>query len=154
LNNYTVRFVKAGELLAQGTIMNKIKLAAGMLAAAVVLAGCTATEQGAGIGSLGGAAIGGGLGGWKGAAIGAGAGALTGAVVGSVVENNEERKAKAQPPPSPTPAGQPVPYGIPTDKPGLVKSPWNPNGPLVDVTGFARGSLVKDPTTGQNFLVP
>ena len=133
--------------------MKEMKLAAAMLAASLVLAGCTATEQGAGIGTLGGAAIGGGLGGWKGAAIGAGAGALTGAVVGSVVENNEERKAKAQPPPPP-PAGQAVPYGIPTDKPGLVKSPWNPNGPLVDVTGFARGSVVKDPTTNQNFLVP
>jgi len=133
--------------------MKEMRLAAGMLAAVVVLAGCTATEQGAGMGGLGGAAIGGAVGGWQGAAIGAGAGALTGAVVGSVVENNEEKKAKAQPPPPP-PAGTAVPYGIPTDKPGLVRSPFNPNGPLVDVTGFARGSMVKDPTTNQNFLVP
>jgi len=133
--------------------MKEIKLAAGMLAACVVLAGCTATEQGAGYGTLGGAAIGGALGGWKGAAIGGGAGALTGALVGGAVERSDERKAKAQPPPPP-PAGTAVPYGIRTDKPGLVKSPWNPNGPLVDVTGFAPGSLVKDPTSGQNFLVP
>ncbi|MCX6909566.1 MAG: hypothetical protein NTY01_16195 [Verrucomicrobia bacterium] len=134
--------------------MNKLKLAAAMLAACVMLAGCTTTEQGAGYGTLGGAAIGGALGGWKGAAIGGGAGALTGALVGNAVEQSEERKAKAQPPPPPPAPGAAVPYGIRTDKPGLVKSPWNPNGPLVDVTGFAPGSLVKDPTTGQNFLVP
>ena len=33
-----------------------------------LLTGCTATEQGAGYGGLGGAAIGGALGGWQGAA--------------------------------------------------------------------------------------
>lgn len=136
--------------------MKEMKLAAAMLAAVVVLAGCTATEQGAGYGTLGGAAIGGAVGGWQGAAIGAGAGALTGALVGNAVEQSEERKARAQqpPPPPPPPPGAAIPLGLRTDRPGLVKSPWNPNGPLVDVTGFAPGSVVKDPTTGKNFLVP
>jgi Glycine zipper len=135
--------------------MSQLKLAATLVGAAVLVAGCTATEQGAGYGSLGGAAIGGALGGWKGAAIGAGAGALTGALVGNAVDQNDENKAKAQPPPPPPPPqGQSLPYGVRTDKPGLVRSPWNPNGPLVDVTGFAPGTVVKDPTTGRNFLVP
>ena len=58
----------------------------------------------------------------------------------------------AKPPPSS--AGTPVPYGTRTERPGFVRSPWNPTGPLVDVTGFASGTVVKDPTTNQNFLVP
>ncbi|MCX6898701.1 MAG: YMGG-like glycine zipper-containing protein [Verrucomicrobia bacterium] len=136
--------------------MNEMKLAAAMMATCVVLAGCTSTEQGAGYGTLGGAAIGGAVGGWQGAAIGAGAGALTGALVGNAVEQGEERNARAQqpPPPPPPPPGAAIPLGLRTNRPGLVKSPWNPNGPLVDVTGFAPGSVVKDPTTGKNFLVP
>ncbi len=136
--------------------MKEMKLAAAMLAACVVLIGCTATEQGAGYGTLGGAAIGGAVGGWQGAAIGAGAGALTGALVGNAVDQSEERKAQAQqaPPPPPPPPQPSIPYGLRTDRPGLVRSPWNPSGPMVDVTGFAPGSVVKDPTTGKNFLVP
>ena len=134
--------------------MRKLTLAATLGICAVLVAGCTTTEQGAGYGTLGGAAIGGAVGGWQGAAIGAGAGALTGALVGNAVERDEERKAKAQQMPPPPPPGAAVPYGIRTDRPGLVRSPWNPNGPLVDVTGFAPGSVVKDPTTGRNFLVP
>ena len=135
--------------------MSTWRLAARCMVGAVLLAGCTATEQGAGYGTLGGAAIGGAVGGWQGAAIGAGAGALTGALVGNAVDQSEERKAKAQPPPPPPPPPpNAVPYGIRTDRPGLVRSPWNPNGPLVDVSGFPPGSAVKDPTTGRNFLVP
>lgn len=128
--------------------------------ATALLAGCTATEQGAGYGGLGGAAIGGAVGGWQGAAIGAGAGALTGALVGSAVDANEEKKARSAPPPPPPPPGVPppppggYPMGIRTDRPGFVKSPYNPSGPLVDVTGYAPGTLVQDPTTGKNFLVP
>lgn len=56
--------------------------------------------------------------------------------------------------PPPPPVGTTLPYGIPTNRPGLVKSPWNPNGPLVDVTGFATGTVVKDPMSNKNFLVP
>lgn len=125
-----------------------------------LLTGCTATEQGAGYGGLGGAAIGGAVGGWQGAAIGAGAGALTGALVGSAVDSNEEKKARSAPPPPPPPPGVPppppggYPMGLKTDRPGFVKSPHNPGGPLVDVTGYAPGTLVQDPTTGKNFIVP
>jgi hypothetical protein len=56
--------------------------------------------------------------------------------------------------PPPPPVGTTLPYGIPTKRPGLVKSPWSPDGPLVDVTGFATGTVVKDPTTNKDFLVP
>lgn len=125
---------------------------------AALLAGCTSTEQGAGYGTLGGAAIGGAVGGWKGAAIGAGAGALTGAVVGSAVDNSEQRRAQPQPyaapPPPPPPVAGGYPLGLRTDRPGFVKSPYNPNGPFVDVRGFAPGTLVRDPTTGRDFIVP
>ena len=61
---------------------------------------------------------------------------------------------ETKPVPPPPPVGTTLPYGIRTDRPGLVKSPWNPNGPLVDVTGFPTGQVVKDPTTNQSFLVP
>ncbi|MBM3890588.1 MAG: hypothetical protein FJ388_15860 [Verrucomicrobia bacterium] len=132
--------------------MNKLKLGAAM-AACLVLAGCTATEQGAGYGTLGGAAIGGALGGWQGAAIGAGAGALTGALAGSAVDAQEERRARYYAASAPPPAAS-YPTGILTDRPGYVRSPWNPNGPLVDVTGFPRGSLVRDPITQKVFIVP
>ncbi|MBI5683687.1 MAG: hypothetical protein HZC54_01270 [Verrucomicrobia bacterium] len=134
--------------------MSKLTLAATLGACVVLVAGCTTTEQGAGYGTLGGAAIGGALGGWPGAAIGAGAGALTGALVGNAVEQSEERNIRAHPLPPPPPPGASLPYGFHADRPGLVKSPWNPNGPWVDVTGFAPGSVVNDPTTGRNFLVP
>ncbi len=63
----------------------------------------------------------------------------------------EQDAAKVPPPPS---VGSGVPYGVRTERPGFVRSPWNPNGPLVDVTGFAPGTVVKDPTTNRNFLVP
>ena len=56
--------------------------------------------------------------------------------------------------PPPPPVGTTLPYGIPTKRPGLVKSPWSPDGPLVDVTGYATGTVVKDPTSNKNFLVP
>ena len=49
-----------------------------------------------------------------------------------------------------------LPYGIPV--PGrkvMVTSPYTPDeGKYVDVTGFASGSIVKDPYTGKFFLVP
>ena len=130
-----------------------------MVLATALLSGCTATEQGAGYGAGGGAAIGGALGGWQGAAIGAGAGALTGAVVGSAVDANEERRASAPPPPPPPrvvvapapPRG--YPFGLRTNRPGLVKSPYDPNGPFVDVGGYAPGSLVRD-GAGRIFVVP
>jgi hypothetical protein len=49
-----------------------------------------------------------------------------------------------------------LPYGIPVPgRKGMVTSPYTPDeGKCVDVTGFASGSIVKDPYTGKFFLVP
>lgn len=46
-----------------------------------------------------------------------------------------------------------VPVATKTDKPNRVKSPHPPNREL-DVTGFTRGDLARDPTTGKMFRVP
>src|SRR5262249_564613 len=47
-------------------------------------------------------------------------------------------------------------YGSPVPgHKGMVTSPYTPDeGKYVDVTGFASGSVVKDPYTGKFFLVP
>jgi hypothetical protein len=49
-----------------------------------------------------------------------------------------------------------LPYGIPVPgRKGMVTSPYTPEeGKYVDVTGFASGSIIKDPYTGKFFLVP
>ena len=49
-----------------------------------------------------------------------------------------------------------LPYGIPVPgRKGMVTSPYTPDeGKYVDVTGFASGSIIKDPYTGKLFLVP
>ena len=49
-----------------------------------------------------------------------------------------------------------LPYGVPVPgRKGMVTSPYTPEeGKYVDVTGFASGSIVKDPYTGKFFLVP
>jgi len=49
-----------------------------------------------------------------------------------------------------------LPYGIPVPgRQGMVTSPYTPDqGKYVDVTGFASGSIAKDPYTGKLFLVP
>ena len=49
-----------------------------------------------------------------------------------------------------------LPYGVPVPgRKGMVTSPYTPQeGKYVDVTGFASGSIVKDPYTGKFFLVP
>ncbi len=40
------------------------------------------------------------------------------------------------------------------DKPGYVFSPFDPKGRYVDVSGYTRGSKVKDPWTDKIFVVP
>ena len=67
--------------------------------------------------------------------------------------------ASSNPKPSPTPqtasSQTQFPYGRPVPgKPGYVYSPFDRNGGYVDVTGYSRGSKVKDPYTGKIFLVP
>ena len=49
-----------------------------------------------------------------------------------------------------------LPYGVPVPgRKGIVTSPYTPQEEkYVDVTGFASGSIVKDPYTGKLFLVP
>jgi len=49
-----------------------------------------------------------------------------------------------------------LPYGIPVPgRKGMVTSPYTPDDEkYIDVTGFASGSMVKDPYTGKFFLVP
>jgi len=48
-----------------------------------------------------------------------------------------------------------LPYGIPVPgRTGMVTSPYVPEeGKYVDVSGFASGSIVKDPYTGKFSLV-
>ncbi len=61
-------------------------------------------------------------------------------------------------PPTPTPTPTTVrniPYATPVPgKPGFVISPHSPNSGYVDVRGFGPGMEVKDPFSGQVFLVP
>lgn len=48
-----------------------------------------------------------------------------------------------------------VPDGTPIPgQPGRVRSPYNPKGGLVDVTGMPPGIEVKDPYSSKVFLVP
>ena len=48
-----------------------------------------------------------------------------------------------------------LPYGTTVaDQPGMVRSPYNPKGGLVDVTGMPPGIEVKDPYSSKVFLVP
>ena len=49
-----------------------------------------------------------------------------------------------------------LPYGIPVPgRKGMVSSPYLPEeDKYIDVTGFASGSVVKDPYTEKFFLVP
>jgi hypothetical protein len=66
--------------------------------------------------------------------------------------------AKTKPKPSPSPRGDSAELEFPTakpvaGKPGYVYSPFDPDK-YVDVSGYARGSKVKDPYSGKIFLVP
>jgi hypothetical protein len=47
----------------------------------------------------------------------------------------------------------PVAKAVP-GKPGLVYNPFDPKGGLIDVSGYAPGSKVKDPDSKKIFVVP
>lgn len=70
-----------------------------------------------------------------------------------------ETKTKSSPASSPSPrptasAPQfPVAKAVP-GKPGLVYNPFDPKGGLIDVSGYASGSKVKDPDSQKIFIVP
>jgi hypothetical protein len=47
----------------------------------------------------------------------------------------------------------PVARAVP-GKPGIVYNPFDPNGALIDVSGYPPGSKVKDPDSQKIFVVP
>ena len=58
--------------------------------------------------------------------------------------------------PAPTPrksSGKNYPTARPTDKQGMVESPYHP-GKLIDVSELRSGQTAKDPETGEIFRVP
>jgi hypothetical protein len=73
------------------------------------------------------------------------------------------RQAQNKPKPEPSPSASrrvvsnepqfPVAKAVP-GKPGLVYNPFDPNGGLIDVSGYASGSKVKDPDSQKIFVVP
>lgn len=80
-----------------------------------------------------------------------------------------EREREIAPAPAPTAASTPratprvavnnatpeypVAKAVP-GKPGFVFSPFESNGTMIDVTGYASGTKVKDPGTNKIFIVP
>jgi hypothetical protein len=61
------------------------------------------------------------------------------------------RNEKIPPPPKP----QTPEYAIKAEgKPGYVKSPYDPQGRLIDVRGLPPGTEAEDPYTRRSFLVP
>jgi hypothetical protein len=76
----------------------------------------------------------------------------------STPPTNPAQEETAQPKPSAPPQVASSQSEFPTakpveGKPGYVYSPSDP-GKYVDVSGYARGSKVKDPYSGKIFLVP
>lgn len=73
------------------------------------------------------------------------------------------RQAQNKPKPKPSPSASraavlnqpqfPVAKEVP-GRPGLVYNPFDPNGGLIDVSGYAPGSKVKDPDSQKIFVVP
>ena len=72
-----------------------------------------------------------------------------------------QKKSKAQKSPSPGASPRvaakqpqfPVAKAVP-GKPGVVYNPFDPKGALIDVSGYASGSKVKDPVSQKIFVVP
>ena len=135
-------------------------LAIGCAAIAVALSSCTPyQQQGAAIGTLGGAAIGALAGDDSGDVIrGAAIGAAAGAGAAALKEESDRRAGYYntggdQPPPQPAP--QPAkpektsnyPLATPVEgRTGQVLSPSKPHT-VIDVRGFRTGQLARDPST-------
>jgi outer membrane lipoprotein SlyB len=99
------------------------------------LAGCTSTEQGAGIGAVGGGTIGGVVGHSMGnTGAGIAVGAVGGALLGGMIGSQQDRKTQSQ-------------SGAPRT---IVTCP---NGHQVDVTGFPAGSDVRCPVCNTVFKI-
>jgi hypothetical protein len=72
-----------------------------------------------------------------------------------------QKKSKSQKSPSPAASPRvavkqpqfPVAKAVP-GKPGVVYNPFDPKGGLIDVSGYAPGSKVKDPDSQKIFVVP
>ncbi|HEY1050433.1 MAG TPA: hypothetical protein VGE39_11780 [Prosthecobacter sp.] len=57
--------------------------------------------------------------------------------------------------PTPPPAPTEIPYATRiANKPGFVKSPFDPNGQAIDVRDFQSGQKARCPYTGKIFRVP
>jgi hypothetical protein len=86
--------------------------------------------------------------------------AIPSPTVASRKSSRRSRVAANTPPTKPSPSPQPAsaaqfPVAKPVPgKPGLVFSPFNASGGYIDVSGYAPGSKVKDPSTQKIFIVP
>ena len=129
------------------------------------LACCTPYQgQGALIGGAGGALAGALLGDdhqdvIAGAAVGAGLGAGAAALHENSVRQRQgayqggyQQPPRQSSPPTRSSSGD-YPTAQRSTTPGQVISPYPPHN-AIDVSGFASGSLVKDPNTGEIFRVP
>jgi hypothetical protein len=67
-------------------------------------------------------------------------------------EPEVERAPEPAPPPKPQ-GKKEYPVAEPTEKPGMVISPYSPYN-VIDVEGFKSGDLAKDPSNGKIFRVP
>ncbi len=68
-----------------------------------------------------------------------------------VVDVTPEKKNNIPPPPTPS---TPEYAGKAEGKPGYVKSPYDPQGRLIDVRGLPPGTEAECPYTRKTFLVP
>jgi hypothetical protein len=70
-----------------------------------------------------------------------------------VTQAKPKPSISASPKVAPSPPQFPVAKAVP-GKPGLVYNPFDPKGSLIDVSGYAPGSKVKDPDSQKIFIVP
>lgn len=130
-----------------------------LVSCAVLGAALPSCETGTQTGALAGAATGAALGAildddnrGRGAAVGAAAGAAVGGISGAVADARAQQyNPGASSYPQPNYGG--YPYATRTNRGGYVRSPHPPHN-TIDVTGYAPGTTVVDPTTNKPFRVP